>query len=190
MSQYTLNPPFRNYPYNGAQGNGRMYVRPNVYLPNGEIDFQTGMVREAERRTGRTQALRREVRQLDNEYARLQAVLRERVSEKGRRMPLRAAVVLIATAVVIFSVILLVQQGNIIAKENAIAQINENIRSTQAVVADIQALIDEASDPVQICYTAARDLDMIPGESAQAIYLTAPSTRPNQEPIAIRAGNN
>ena len=190
MSQYTLNPPFRNNLVHGAQGNTRMYVRPNVYLPNGEIDFQSGMVREAERRTGRTQALRREASQLDSEYARLQAQLQARVNEKGRRMPMRTAVILIAAFIVLFSIVLLVQQGNIIAKENSIEQINENIKATQAVVSDIQAQIDEASDPVQICYTAARDLDMIPGESAEAIYLTALNTRPNQEPIAIRAGTN
>lgn len=190
MSQFTMNPPIRNNMYHGMQESGRMYVRPNVYLPGGEIDFQTGMVREAERRVGRTQALQRESRQLDTEYARLQAMLQARVNEKGRHMPRKAAVALIAAVFVVFSIVLLIQRGNFVAKENAIQQVNESIKATQAVVSDIQAKIDEASDPVQVCYTAARELDMIPGDSAQAIYLTAPSTRPNQEPIAIRAGNN
>ncbi len=190
MSQYTMNPPFRNNLYHGIQDSGRLYVRPNVYLPGGEIDFQTGLVREAERRVGRTQALLRESRQLDSEYARLQTMLKARVNEKGRHMPLRAAAALILAVFVIFSLVLLIQHGNVIARENAIRQVNDTIKATQAVVSDIQEKIDEASDPVQVCYTAARELDMIPGESAQAIYLTAPSTRPNQEPIAIRAGNN
>jgi len=190
MSQFTLNPPFRNNFYNGFQTSGRLYVRPNVHLPNGEIDFQTGMVKEAERRTGRTQALRREARQLDTEYMKLQAILKVRVNEKGRRMPLKAAVILILSGFVFFSVLLLVQQGNIMAKESAVRQIEDKVTAAQTVVGDIQAQIDEASDPVQICYTAARDLDMVPGESAQAIYLTALSTRPNQDPIAIRADSN
>ena len=190
MSQYTLNPPFRNHLYAGSQNNSRFYVRSSVYLPNSEIDTQTGMVREAERRVGRTQALRREAIQLENEYARLQAMLQSRANEKGRRMSLKSAVVLIVSLVVVFSVFLLVQQGNIVAKENVLRQLDAKIMATQEIVSGISAQIDKASDPVQICYTAARDLDMVPGESAQAIYLTAVSTRPNQDPIAIRAGND
>ena len=84
MSQYTLTPPFRNNLFAGGNGNGRLYVRPNVYLPNSEIDFQTGMLRETRRRTGRTQALRREARQLDTEYVRLQALLQARENETGQ----------------------------------------------------------------------------------------------------------
>jgi hypothetical protein len=62
--------------------------------------------------------------------------------------------------------------------------------ATQDVITDYSAQIAEATDPVQICYVAARDLDMIPADSAQAIYLTALGTRPNQDPIAIRAGTD
>ena len=79
----------------GAANSARLYVRPNVYLPNGEIDFQTGMLSEAERRTGRTQALRREARQLDAEFAQLKAMLQARANEKGRRISKKAAVGLI-----------------------------------------------------------------------------------------------
>lgn len=190
MSQFTLNPPFRSSFSSGFQTNGRMYVRPNVHLPNGEIDFQTGLVKEADRRTGRTQALRREAHQLDAEYTKLQAVLKARADEKGRRMSMKTAVVLILSAFVFFSILLLVQQGNVMAKESVVRQMEEKVTAMQAVVTDIQAQIDTASDPVQICYAAARDLDMVPGESAQAIYLIALNTRPNQAPIAIRAGND
>ena len=190
MSQYTLTPPFRSNLVSGAQNSGRLYVRPNVYLPNSEIDFQTGMLREAIRRTGRTQALRSEARQLDSEYARLQTMLKVRAEEKGKRMSLKAAIVIILSMVLLFSVILLVQQGNIVAKQKAVTLLNDKITATQTVINEIQAQINEASDQVQICYTAARDLDMVPGESAQAIYLTAMSTRPGQDPIAIRAGND
>jgi len=190
MSQYVLTPPIRNHSYAGAQNTGRLYVRPNVYLPNSEIDFNTGMLRQTARRVGRTQALRSEVGRLDTEYAKLQSMLRARADEKGRRMPLRSAVVLIAAIVMLFSVILLVQQGNIIAKEDTVRLMNAKIQSTRDEISDLTAQIDEASDPVQICYAAARDLDMIPAESAQAIYLTALSTRPSQDPIVIRAGND
>jgi len=190
MSQYTLNPPIRNNLYTGPSNGGRFYVRPNVYLPNSEIDLQTGMLREAERRPGRTQALRQEYHQLTSEYMRLEAIRKARESETGRRMSLKAAATLLLAVFIIFSIILLVQQGNIIARKTAISLLNEKISATQSVVSNIQAQIDEASDPVQICYTAARDLDMVPSESAQAIYLTALSTRPGQDPIAIRAGSN
>lgn len=190
MTQVVLHPPARNNFYAGAQNTSRLYVRPNVYLPNGEIDFETGMIRQNERRVGRTQALKGEKKRLDFEYEKLQSMLQARQNEKSRHMPLRSAVVLILAVVMIFSVILLVQQGNIIARGNTLSQMTDKIESTRATIADINAQIAEASDSVQICYVAARDLDMIPAESAQAIYLTALSTRPAQDPIAIRAGND
>ena len=42
----------------------------------------------------------------------------------------------------------------------------------------LQTQIDEASDAATICYAAARDLNMIPAESAEAIHLVAMDTRP------------
>lgn len=190
MSQYVFTPPIRNNTYAGAQRTGRLYVRPNVFLPNSEIDFETGMLRQSERRTGRTQALRREAGRLDLEYAKLQSMLQARANEKGKRMPLRSAIVIILAIVMMFSIILLVQQGNIIAKENSVRQMNAKVQATREEISSLNAQIDEASDPVQICYAAARNLDMIPADSAQAIYLTALSTRPNQDLIVIRAGND
>ena len=190
MSQLVLNPRARNHFYAGAQNTGRLYVRPNVYLPNGEIDFETGMIRQNERRVGRTQALRSEQSRLDMEYAKLQSVLHARRSEKGQRMPLRSAVIMILAVVVLFSVVLLFQQGNIVSRENSLRQMNAKIESTRDEIAGINAQIAQATDPVQVCYTAARELNMVPAESAQAIYLTALSTRPAQDPIAIRAGND
>ncbi len=190
MSQITLNPPFRNNLYTANVNAARLYVRPNVYLPNGEIDFQTGMLCDMQRRSGRTQALRREAHQLDVEFAQLKAMLQERAGEKGRRISLKAAIWLIVSVMLFFSVILLFQQGNIASRNHSVNLLDDKIKATAAVVSDIQAQIDEASDPVKICYTAARELDMVPGDSAQAIYLTALTTRPGNEPIAIRAGNN
>jgi hypothetical protein len=190
MSQFTMNPPFRNNLYAGAANSARLYVRPNVYLPNGEIDFQTGMLCEAQRRAGRTQALRCEVHQLDAEFAKLKLMLQARANEKGKCISMKTAIWLVASLVLLFSFVLLVQQGNIASRNHTVSLLNEKIKVTAAVVSDVQAQIDEASDPVKICYTAARDLDMVPGDSAQAIYLEALSTRPNTEPIAIRAGNN
>ncbi len=190
MSQFVLTPPVRNKFYTGTQQTGRLYVRPNVYLPNSEINTETGMVCDAVRRTGRTQALRQEARRLDTEYQKLQSMLKARADEKGRRVSLRSALVLIFAVVMLFSVILLVQQGTVIAKQESLRMMNQQVKSTREDIAGIQAQIDEVSDPVTVCYTAARDLDMIPAESAQAIYLSALSTRPAQDPIAIRAGND
>ena len=190
MSQYTVNPPFRNYVHSAAYNNERFYVRSNVYLPNSEINAQTGMACEARRRVGRTQALRRENMQLDQEYNMLKTSYAARMREKGKRMSMKSALVLLGVVFLFLSIVLLFQQGNIAARKNEIRQLNARIMATQEVVTDITAKIDEASDPVKICYTAARELDMVPGDSAQAIYLTASSTRPGQEPIAIRAGKD
>ncbi len=190
MAQYTFNPPLKNNVYYGTQSDGRFYVHSNVFLPNSEIDHQTGMPRDPSRRVGRTQALRREDRQLDIEMEKLQIQYKARMTEKGIRIPLKAAIALIAAVLFVFIIILLVQYGNIVSKKNELRQLNAKIIATQEVVSNITAKIEEASDKVQICYTAARDLDMVPGDSAQAIYLSALSTRPSQDPIAIRAGND
>ena len=190
MSQFVLSPPVRNNTYAGAQRSGRLYVRPNVFLPNGEIDPDTGMIKQSTRRTGRTQALRSESGRLDAEYAKLQSMLQARANENSKHMSFRTAVILITAVILVFSVILLVQQGNIIAKEDTVKQINAQLQTTREVISSLNVQIDEASDAVQICYTAARELDMVPADSAQAIYLTALSTRPSQEPIVIRAGTD
>ena len=190
MSQYVMNPPIKNQSYAGTQHASRLYVRPNVYLPNSEIDTDTGMLCDSRRRIGRTQALRGEAKRLDAEYAKLQSMLKARSDEKGHHMSLRFAVVLIICITLLFSFILLFQHGNYIAKENTVRLLNNKIRSTQTEISNLSAEITKASDPVQICYAAAQDLDMIPAESAQAIYLTAFSTRPSQEPITIRASSD
>jgi len=185
-----MNPTFRSNLYTATQSNSRFYVHSNVYLPNSEIDFQTGMVRESKRRTGRTQALLHEDAQLNKEYARLQALVQARAAENGMRMSLKAAVILILTVIFLFAIILLVQQGNIIAKRNTLDQMDADILATQEVIRGISSQIEEASDEVTICYAASQELDMIPAESAQAIYLSALSTRTSMDPIAIRAGSD
>ncbi|MEG2702970.1 MAG: hypothetical protein RSA65_10155, partial [Clostridia bacterium] len=44
----------------------------------------------------------------------------------------------------------------------------------------IKEQIAEASDAATICYAAARNLNMIPAESAEAIHLVAVDTRPGE----------
>lgn len=190
MAQYTFNPPLKNNVYYSTQNDGRFYVHSNVYLPNSEIDYQTGMPHDPSRRVGRTQALRREDRQLDIELEKLQTKYKARMTEKGIRIPLNAAIALLTVTLFVLLIILLVQYGNIVSKRNELRQLNAKIIATQEIVSDITAKIEEASDKVKICYTAARDLDMVPGDSTQAIYLSALTTRPSQDPIAIRAGND
>ena len=82
------------------------------------------------------------------------------------------------------------QQGNIASRNHAVSLLDDKIKATASVVSDIQAQIDEASDPVKICYTAASDLDMVPGEFGTGHLSDRAEHPPEQEPIAIRAGND
>ncbi len=179
--------PYPTYGNGNLKPTDRFYVRNSVYLPNAEVDPQTGMLRKDAVRRGRTQAMRMEARQLDHDFDGMNAAVSARRSEKGMRISRRLGVVLIAGFLVLFSLILLLQQGTLSRKVRLIALMNQHIETLRDENADLQSQIDEASDPATICYAAARDLDMIPANATQAIHLTAVDTRPSQSAASISA---
>jgi cell division protein FtsB len=179
--------PTPTYGNRNLQPNDRFYVRNSVYLPNGEVDPATGLLRGGERRRGRTQAMRMEAGRLDNEYAGMEASIRARAKEKGVRISLRLGATLILLIIAFGGLCLLVQQGTLTQKRKSIAQKNDRIATLQQENAALQSQIDEASDAAAICYAAARDLDMIPANATQAIHLTAVDTRPTENPGAMIA---
>lgn len=170
---------FHEYDTDGYQSTGRIYVHSSVYLPNSEVDPLTGMLRSGARRIGRTQALRREADILDQEYTQLDAAIQSRQREKGIRMPLRYAILLIILLMVTMALILLVKEGNVVQRQRRTASVSQRIETLKAENDGYNAKIAEASDPATICYAAARNIGLIPADSTQAIHLTAMETRPS-----------
>lgn len=157
---------------------GRMYVHSSVYLPNSEIDPRTGLLRPDSPRRGRTQAKRLEYAHLDKEYKQLDAALKAREEKAGMSISLRTAVLLIAITSFVFGLLLLTQQGTLAERQKALNRMNRSIDECATANDGLADQIEEASDSSTICYAAARDLNMIPGESAEAIHLVAMDTRP------------
>jgi len=178
---------FHEYDSEAYMPNDRFYVRSSVYLPSSDVDIRTGMLREDLRRRGRTQALRMEAEKLDQEYAQLDATLEAHKIEKGVRISIRKAFLLVFSVTFLFSVLLLVQQGTLAQRQRSLKTLNQHMEEIKEANADLKAQITEASDSSTICYAAARNLGMVPASSAQAIHLTAVDTRPSSPSISVNA---
>jgi hypothetical protein len=179
--------PYQTYDKRCFQPTDRFYIRASVFLPNGDVDPVSGMLKQNAKRRGRTQAMRMEAHRLDREYAQMDQAVQKRVNEKGVRIPLRTGVLLACALALVFALILFMQQGVIAQRMKTVASINQQIENVRAANAELQAQIDEASDSATICYAAARDLDMVPASSTQAIHLTAVDTRPTVAEAQISA---
>ena len=73
---------------------------------------------------------------------------------------------------------MLLQQGTIADRQKDINRLERSIADCRSQNAALETQIAEASTEAAICYAAARDLNMIPAESAEAIHLVAVDTRP------------
>jgi hypothetical protein len=156
----------------------RMYVHASVYLPSSEIDPRTGLLKPDNPRRGRIQAKRLEYAHLDKEYRELDASLKARAEHPGIRVSLRGAILLIAVTAFILGLLLLSQQGTLAERQKALNRMNKSMEDCAKINDELAAQIAEASDSAIICYAAARDLNMISGEAANAIHLVAMDTRP------------
>ena len=123
---------FHEYDVNPYQPTDRFYVRSSVYLPNGDVDVRTGMLRQDTYRRGRTQALRMESQRLDQEYDRMMAALTARQNEKGLRVSRRSAVIGVFLLGLVLAIILLVQQGMLAQRQRMVNAIQTRIEAVQA----------------------------------------------------------
>ena len=169
--------------------NGRMYVHSSVRLPNSEVDFRTGMVKPEARRRGRTQAMRIEYEALEREHSRMNEVFQRRMNQPGFRLSLRAAVLLLLVAAGILFIMVLAQQGTLVARQKSLQKIEQQVKTAAESNALLAAEIAEASNGAAVCYAAARDLKMIPSEAAEAIHLMAVDTRPMETRTQYTAVN-
>ena len=131
----------------------RMRVRSNVRVPDAEArcDYYDGRP----------------------SYEAPQAIAREPIT-----VSLRAVLMILSAAVI---VLLAVYCGTVFKRASFYRQgrmICEEIRLLEISGAELDRRLAEAKEERSICYTAARDLQMIDGDSAPRDPVYAPSTRP------------
>lgn len=181
---------YHEYDNDSYQSNDRFYVRSSVYLPGSEVDPCTGMLVQDLRRRGRTQALRMEAQQLDQEYEKLDAALQAHNNAKGVRVSLRSTIIGFFLLTLVLVIILLVQQGMLAQRQRMLKTIGQRIETVKAENDALNAQIAEASDSATVCYAAAQNLGMVPASSTQAIHLTAMDTRPGSPSGTVTASAN
>ena len=156
----------------------RMSVSASVYLPGSDVDPQTGWLKPDRQRRCRTQGKKLEMERLTREQQALEESIRREMSKGGVRISVRMGVFLTALLLFICGLCVLLQQGTIADRQKDINRLERSIADCRSQNAALETQIAEASTEAAICYAAARDLNMIPAESAEAIHLVAVDTRP------------
>ena len=179
MSQYE--PLYDSFSHGGHGGyvpTPRMSVSASVYLPGSDVDPQTGWLKPDRQRRCRTQGKKLEMERLTREQQALEESIRREMSKGGVRISVRMGVCLTALLLFIGGLCVLLQQGTIADRQKDINRLERSIADCRSQNAALETQIAEASTEAAICYAAARDLNMIPAESAEAIHLVAVDTRP------------
>lgn len=179
MSQYE--PLYDSFSHGGHGGyvpTPRMSVSASVYLPGSDVDPQTGWLKPDRQRRCRTQGKKLEMERLTREQQALEESIRREMSKGGVRISVRMGVFLTALLLFICGLCVLLQQGTIADRQKDINRLERSIADCRSQNAALETQIAEASTEAAICYAVARDLNMIPAESAEAIHLVAVDTRP------------
>ena len=179
MSQYE--PLYDSFSHGGHGGyvpTPRMSVSASVYLPGSDVVPQTGWLKPDRQRRCRTQGKKLEMERLTREQQALEESIRREMSKGGVRISVRMGVFLTALLLFICGLCVLLQQGTIADRQKDINRLERSIADCRSQNAALETQIAEASTEAAICYAAARDLNMIPAESAEAIHLVAVDTRP------------
>ncbi len=179
MSQYE--PLYDSFSHGGHGGyvpTPRMSVSSSVYLPGSDVDPQTGWLKPDRQRRCRTQGKKLEMERLTREQQALEESIRREMSKGGVRISVRLGVFLMALLLFVCGLCVLIQQGAIADRQKAVNRLERSIADCRSQNAALATQIAEASTEAAICYAAARDLNMIPAESAEAIHLVAMDTRP------------
>lgn len=179
MSQYE--PLYDSFSHGGHGGyvpTPRMSVSASVYLPGSDVDPQTGWLKPDRQRRCRTQGKKLEMERLTREQQALEESIRREMSKGGVRISVRMGVFLTALLLFICGLCVLLQKGTIADRQKDINRLERSIADCRSQNAALETQIAEASTEAAICYAAARDLNMIPAESAEAIHLVAVDTRP------------
>ena len=180
MSQYE--PLYDSFSHGGHGGyvpTPRMSVSASVYLPGSDVDPQTGWLKPDRQRRCRTQG-KKAGDGAPHPRAAGPGRIHPAGNEQGRRADLRAhGRFSHGAAAVYMRPVRAASAGHHCRPAKRTSTVwNAPSRIAAARTRPGKAQIAEASTEAAICYAAARDLNMIPAESAEAIHLVAVDTRP------------
>ncbi len=156
----------------GGGSGCRIYVRPHVCLPGGDLDeYGTPILgRRFPRRVPRT------VRQAPAAAA---APRHERPGQGG--ISFTSALCTLGLFVFVLGIITLVNTSKMTERAKVLSSQRAQVESIQKENAQLALQLEAASDAAKICYAAARNLGMVSAQGADVVYLVAPSTRTQRE---------
>lgn len=150
----------------GGGSGCRIYVRPHVCLPGGDLDEYGAPIlgRRFPRRAPRT------VRPAPEALPR-----HERAGQGG--ISITAALCTLGLFVFVLGIITLVNTSKMTERAKALNAQRAQVETVQKENAQLALNLEEAADAAKICYAAARNLGMVSAQGADVVYLVAPSTR-------------
>lgn len=176
MAQYAAG--FQDYLYgsnNGYYPSDRLTVSSGVRLPGANINFVTGGLLPDNQFRRRTQAKRIQMEEYGEEEKKLKAHMEKQNALRGIRINSGTGIILVLAILLICAVMLLVSFGQVTNLQDKITRTRRSVTEYQVQNREIEAQIKAARDASVICYYAAKNLDMIPAESAKAIHLRVPT---------------
>lgn len=157
---------------------GRIGVAASASLPAGDIDFATGCLRPDHVHRHRTQGKQIESERLERKRVKQQKAFDREMQKKGLRISWLSAV--IVCAALLFACLFTIDYQ--LSMLQSIQDQRNTVDTDMTACTDRkEALEDEftaACSETNILYAAAQDLNMIPAEAAEAVYLVPVDTRP------------
>ncbi|NLO86656.1 MAG: hypothetical protein GX096_14705 [Clostridiales bacterium] len=170
----------QSYPmYDGYRSNtetfdGRMSVSSSVRVPGSEVDYITGLLKPDIQRRSRMQANRKEMEELEKEERKI-------IKNSDKGISWGKSILFLSVILFTCCMILVFQYGQVVQMQTKINNSIDQIKVSSFANEELKTLIAEASDSATICYAAARDLNMVPAESVEAIHLVAEDPRPRKK---------
>jgi len=156
----------------------RISVSASVFLPGSDIDFATGQLKPDRVRRHRTQAQRLEAERLEKEDRKLKASIEREMKKTGVRVTWLTALVICA-ALVIGCLFTIDHQWSVLnGIQDQRNDVAAAIESCEAACKEVKEEIGRVASDTQIRFAAAQNLNMVPAESVEAIYLVPVDTRP------------
>lgn len=157
----------------------RIRVACSVRLKDGDIDFETGQVKQTVQRR-RTQADRVDEQRKNRREAKRKAVDKQEEGKTGWRVSRLFGIFVIALCLMIGGFSYLVKLSTLGALQNDIEAQRKTILSYQEQNAQLEDQIAAKSDQATIVYAATQELNMIRADGVEPIHLVAADPRPRQ----------
>lgn len=178
---------YYSYSYDGVAGSSynrsyvpttRFTISSNVYLPCGEIDFRTGMIKPEYTRR-RTQAARLNLEETKAKEAGLLRSIEKETAKSGIQISVRAFILVVVSVILLLGFMLLYTTGRIEVLNKEILSMQESILEYETDNSELEEQIAYNSSAEVITDAAVNRLGMKHCNERKAIHLTAPETRPS-----------